>query len=134
LALKSLPNSTVVLNNLAYTMSQGEDADLPKALTLIDEAIAKLPEPKPQYYDTRGNILLKMERWADAIPPLEAISNEPALGLAAHQGLAICYEKLGNEELARVHRVIAANLAGEKPAPETPEKPEAIEKAGESAN
>jgi tetratricopeptide (TPR) repeat protein len=122
LALKSLPNSTVVLNNLAYTMSQGEDADLPKALTLIDEAIAKLPQPAPQYYDTKGQILLKMERWADAIPPLEAISNDPTLGLAAHQGLATCYEKLGNEELARVHRVIAANLAGEKPAPETPEK------------
>lgn len=128
LALKSLPNSTVVLNNLAFTMAQGEGADLPKALTLIDEAIAKLPQPAPQYYDTKGQILLKMERWGDAIPPLEAISNDPTLGLAAHQGLATCYEKLGNEELARVHRVIAANLSEEKPAPGNPEK------GGESAN
>jgi hypothetical protein len=75
-----------------------------------------------------------MERWADAIPPLEAISNEPALGLAAHQGLVTCYEKLGNEELARVHRIIVANLTEAKSTPETPEKPETIKKGGESAN
>lgn len=115
LAAKDLPNSPVILNNLAYMLASQSDPDLPRALQLIDLAIAGLQDPAPHYLDTRGHVLYKMGRWLDAIPGLEQGLKVPDLALAAHEALADCYQQLGKAETSELHRAAAARLKANRP-------------------
>lgn len=115
LAAKDLPNSPVILNNLAYTLANQPQPDLPRALQLIDLAIAGQKEPGPHYLDTRGHVLHKMGRWLDAIPELEQGLKVPDLALAAHEALADCYLQLGKLESSELHRAAAARLKANRP-------------------
>ncbi len=110
LASKELPNSPVILNNLAYMLANQAEPDLPRALRLIDLALSQLPEPGPHYLDTRGHVLHKMGQWKDAIPGLEQGLKVPGLALAAHEALADCYQQLGKPETSEFHRAAAQRL------------------------
>ncbi|MDV6033291.1 MAG: hypothetical protein F9B45_25030 [Phycisphaera sp. RhM] len=107
LAANEWKNMAGLLNNLAVTLSQnGDTAKLPQALRLSDAALDQLPG-HPYLLETRGQILLRMERYEEAIVDLEAALKEPAMRPLAHPSLAIAYEKLGEDDLAEQHRRLA---------------------------
>lgn len=103
-ALEINPDLLDVANNVAWLVSQQEDADLERALSLVDSAIEKRPDVV-NYRDTRGVILMKMERWEDALVELETILPriEGEARKELHERLAKVYAELGKSSLARMH-------------------------------
>ena len=104
------PRMPEVANNLAWLLTQGENPDLLRALTLTNEAIKRSPRDL-RIRDTRGQILAKMGRWKEALEDLEpcvpVFPNDPAL----HKTLAEVYGKLNMPEPAKAHDRIAKALA-----------------------
>jgi tetratricopeptide (TPR) repeat protein len=77
-ASKQTPNKygQLIGNNLAYVLTRyppddeaRAQADLERAMDLIDEVVKKADEP--QFHSTRGLILVKMGRHKEALPELE---------------------------------------------------------------
>lgn len=97
------PNQMRVWNNMAHVLSQMEPVDLELAQQAISKAIAL--DPDPRSLETRGQIMIKLGRWEEAISDLEQSLNgalpNPTL---THQSLAKAYSELGNEEQAAAHR------------------------------
>ena len=97
--------SAQAYNNVAWIMGNTEPYRLDLALENINRAIAL--EAKPVFFETRGQIMLKQERWQDAADDLENALNggiSPTDTKNAHASLAIAYQKLGKHELAIAHR------------------------------
>ncbi len=93
----------VAWNNYGLVLSEGEDAQLEEALTAVNRALAIAPN-EHRFRETRGQILLKLGRWQQAVDDLEfALNGLPDLA-AIHVSLAKAYEALGSEELAELHR------------------------------
>lgn len=100
------PKMPAVLNNLAWTLANSEDAgpeDLEEALLLADQAVELLPNVA-NIRETRGQIYTKLERWEEAITDLEialrTMRNNPDI----HHSLEKCYRALGDDELADEHK------------------------------
>ncbi|KLU02930.1 putative transmembrane protein [Rhodopirellula islandica] len=104
LAAEHLPHSSAILNNLAVAMAEKEDGDLEQALQISEKAIESVSQPNPFFYETRGQILTKLGKHLEAIPDLERALAEESLANTAHESLAVCFEALGEEELAEEHR------------------------------
>ncbi|MFG0262374.1 MAG: hypothetical protein ACF788_08285, partial [Novipirellula sp. JB048] len=104
IASELLPNSAAILNNLAVAMSLRDEPQLEQALELSQQAIAQTSTPSPHFYDTRGQILTSLERYHEAIPDLERALAVPALAAHAHRSLAVCYDAIGEPEIAERHR------------------------------
>ncbi len=67
-----------ILNNFAVAISETRGGNLEHALKLSQVALEKSPT-HPYFLETRGQILLKMERWQEAISDLELALNAPEL-------------------------------------------------------
>lgn len=107
------PKLTVVLNNLAWLLAHDEkQRDLDRALAMINEALAENPG-FPRFLDTRGTILMKMDRWNDALADLETAVREMPNASPVHVKLAEIYDRLGFPVIAESHR----ELAGKQPEP-----------------
>ncbi|CAD72638.1 MAG TPA: hypothetical protein DDX19_22770 [Rhodopirellula baltica] len=104
LAAEHLPHSSAILNNLAVAMAEKEDGDLEQALQISEQAIESVSTPNAYFYETRGQILTKLGKHLEAIPDLERALAEESLANAAHESLAVCFEALGQEDLAEEHR------------------------------
>ena len=104
LAAKQLPRSGAILNNLAVALSLREDPKLDMALKVSNEAIAQTSNASPHFYETRGQILYRLERYDEAIGDLEVALREKKLAPKAHEALAVCYDKVGDDVLAQLHR------------------------------
>jgi len=109
LAAKSLSSVPAVLNNLAVALATTEKADLGRALALVDAALKQVPK-QPYFHETRGQILLKQEKYADAAVSFEAALPAEALREQVHQGLSDCYVALGQTELAADHQKITDQM------------------------
>jgi len=107
-ALQLQPNMTDVANNFAWLLAQGESPDLSRSLAMIETALAKRPGDY-RYRDTRGTILMKLQRWEDALTDFESILPlvPPQDRPGVHQNLADIYSALGRPELAQRHRAEA---------------------------
>ncbi len=71
--------------------------------SLITKAIEMFPE-QYRLYETRGALARKADNYSQAITDLEVvIKHHPEL-LTAHEMLADCYEKVGNNEKSDFHR------------------------------
>jgi tetratricopeptide (TPR) repeat protein len=101
------PDTPVVANNLAFLLMQTSERDLPKALELINRAIEKMPR-ETNFRDTRGCILVKMGRYREALPDLEAALPQSPNRAGVHHTLAEVYDKLERPELADLHRRLEA--------------------------
>jgi len=105
-AFRIAPNLPVVANNLAWTLAHQASPDLPRALRLINAAVAQAPNNR-KFRDTRGRILAGMEKWKEALADLEESltlnKDDPEL----HLLLADTYEHLGAKEMADLHRKLA---------------------------
>ncbi len=95
-------------NNLAWCLAYGDPPRLDEALQLI-EAVLKAAPGDPEFRDTRGQILLKLGRWQEAITDFEAVLRVFPDNLAIHQRLATAYEHLGMSEIAEKHRAFAGH-------------------------
>lgn len=102
-ALKLNPNTPVVLNNLAWVLATRKEPDLDRALKLADQAV-KLQPYQPNFRDTRGQIHVQMGNWSDGIADLEEALRKLKDKPPIHGALATAYEKIGNAELAALHR------------------------------
>lgn len=117
LAAEHLPNSGAILNNLAVALTQRGEEHYEEALKLSEQAIIAVEQPSPYFYETRGQVLVKMQRYLDAIPDLERALAVEALAASAHQALATCYEYLDEPDLQADHQAAADRMKAEQPSP-----------------
>ena len=106
LAAASTSNIPGVLNNLAVVLSQKKDPDLKRALALANAALKNAPD-HPYLRETRGQILLKMKEYHEAIPDLEFALSAKELEVPIHLSLATAYEAIGLLEVAQKHLELA---------------------------
>jgi predicted Zn-dependent protease len=114
------PGLPSVLNNMAVVIANSPGGDLEQALVLSEQAISRLPN-HPYLRDTRGQILIKLGRYDEALNDLEAALAAPELHAETLPAMAEAYRGLGNTDLAEVYqqRAHAAKAAAE----EAKEKP-----------
>jgi predicted Zn-dependent protease len=98
-----------LLNNLAYAMTQTPDGDMDQALELVDQALRMMPG-EPVIYETRGQVLLRQQKYQQAIADFERALASSAMRADAHDGLAEAYQQLGNAEKTAYHRSTAQRL------------------------
>lgn len=113
MASTQMPNSGAVLNNLAVAMTFQGKQYLPEALKISNQAIDLTARPTPHFFETRGQILMRLGNHIDAIPDLERALSVKELAAKAHQSLAVCYDEIGDSDLAKMHRD-AAGMTDEK--------------------
>ena len=93
----------VAWNNYGLVLGKGNDTQLDEALSAVNKALEIAPM-EHRFRETRGQILLRMQRWQEAVDDLEfALNGLPELE-AIHQSLATAYDELGEEELAKLHQ------------------------------
>ncbi len=109
LALQREPNAPAILNNLAVAVAQMKNSDLEKALSLVDTALTKLPN-HAYFLETRGQILVKLNRWHEAIPDLEVALDAKELRPAIYVSLALAYEKIGATDLMKLYQNLAKGM------------------------
>ena len=106
LAFKAAPQMPYVANNMATLLTLSTPPELDRALAIIQSVVTNTPA-NPEFRDTRGQILLKLGRYQEAITDLEFAL--PSLKPAAntHKALAEAYQALGLSELAQEHLRLA---------------------------
>jgi tetratricopeptide (TPR) repeat protein len=107
------PRTPVTLNNIAYIMAQMPEADLDQALEMANQAVRMAPRAAP-FRETRGQILVRLERWSEAITDLEYANtrmHEPPSRLAINRSLAAAYRGLGDTATADAYQTKAEQLA-----------------------
>ncbi|MGB7345806.1 MAG: tetratricopeptide repeat protein [Pirellulaceae bacterium] len=107
IAAELMPRSAAILNNLAVALAMRPDADLEQALKISNLAIEQTPSPTPHFFETRGQILFRLKEYLKAIPDLERALIVPSLARNAHESLAVCYDEMGEPDLAEAHRTAA---------------------------
>ena len=100
-----------LLNNMAYSTARVEPVDLEAALTLAYRAVAQ-SQQHPEALDTRADILLRAERWQEAISDYEKILPNSTRKPEVHRALAVAYRAIGNEALALAHEQTVAKEPG----------------------
>ncbi|MBI2477660.1 MAG: hypothetical protein HYV60_03135 [Planctomycetia bacterium] len=101
-------NAPVILNNLAWVLASQAPPESLRALDLVNTALQIAPG-HPEILATRGQILMRLERWPDSLTDLEAALQKFQDRANLHESLAVVYTKLGDSELAEVHRELAAH-------------------------
>jgi tetratricopeptide (TPR) repeat protein len=106
LAYEGAPQLPYVANNMAMILAVGEKPDLPRALAIINSVLEKVPE-NPNFRQTRGEILVRLGRYQEAVADLEFAL--PLLGStrATHKALAEAYRGLSLRDLAAKHEQLA---------------------------
>jgi tetratricopeptide (TPR) repeat protein len=105
-AYRLAPQTPLIANNLAWVLSQGPKPDLPRALELSDLALQRSPR-EPAFHDTHGEILVRLGKWKEALPDLEAALAASPKDHRLHSRLAEVYAQLGDDALAAEHRRLA---------------------------
>jgi predicted Zn-dependent protease len=99
------PQTPAILNNLAWALANGKNADLPRALQLAQAA--KQLSNHPEISVTIGTILACMGKLREAVTELEGALRAFPDRAELHGRLAELYDRLGDAELAKVHRRLA---------------------------
>ena len=112
------PGLAIAANNLAYLLARPPDGatpgrdDLERALEIMNRLIDGAPQVAT-FRDTRGMILLALDRPADALDDLERALQGGMNGNAGlHERLAETYDRLGQPGPAAAHRRRAATAEG----------------------
>jgi tetratricopeptide (TPR) repeat protein len=106
-----------VANNLAWVLSQDETLALDtrrleRALALMNSVVNEWPDVA-SYRDTRGQVLVKLERWQEAFDDLEFALVTMEDNPQVHLAMALTYENLKQNSLAEKHRKIAKALVSD---------------------
>ena len=93
----------IVANNLAWLLCHRDPPELERALDLIDVVVQQSPDDS-RFRDTLGTILMKQEKYNLAAVELEKCLSNSGNKEEIHKKLAIIYDKLGRQKLARLHQ------------------------------
>ena len=99
------PQMAVIANNLAWQIAFSPEGDLEKALKLCEQALAQAPE-YPEIRETRGQILVKLGRWAEAVADLESVIAKFSSNVQTRSALIAAYQGLGMQDMADKHSQI----------------------------
>jgi tetratricopeptide (TPR) repeat protein len=102
IAFESDPTMTIAANNLAWVLAYAEKPDFARSTALIDAVLEKQPQ-EMEFHHTRGMILVRMEKWSEAVVELERVLSTHG-DIPTRQALATAYEKLGLNDLAEQQR------------------------------
>ena len=102
-ALELNPNMPEVLNNLAWHLAFSDPPQLDRALDLANRAVELRPHDV-EIRDTRGQILLKLERHQEALKDLLIVVRRFPERAKTHVSLAQIYQQLGDPAMAERHR------------------------------
>jgi tetratricopeptide (TPR) repeat protein len=116
-AYKLNPQVPTVANNLAWLLAHSQAADLPRALKMINLVIERFPR-EVAYRETRGQILVKMGKWKEAIDDLEMVLDKNSDDPKLHGVLADAYRHLGDTAMANEHKSRATHAQPAKVGPE----------------
>ncbi len=105
--LRQDPTFAGVANNLAWLLSQTDPVDLERALTMANRAVEADPS-NAIFRETRGQILVQLQQWEQAVSDLEFALNGSPDPHEIHLALASAYERLSQPALAQAHRQAAA--------------------------
>jgi tetratricopeptide (TPR) repeat protein len=114
LAFDSASQLPFVANNMAMILAVGDKPDLPRALALIQPVLERFPA-NPNFRETRGQILVRLGRWQEAVADLEFALPRLSSTRSTHSALADAYRGMGLRELAREHERLAKGPSEEKP-------------------
>ena len=106
------PRADIVWNNLAYTLHTMPNPDWEEAERCVNEAIRLNPTPAI-YHETRGQIMVGQQRWAEAVHELERALQEIPAQSRIHRGLSVAYLQLGDEDLASFHQIRQTALSNQ---------------------
>jgi predicted Zn-dependent protease len=102
-SLANKPENAAAWNNLACVLLQHPDPPLAEALAAASRAV-EADNKDFRFRQTRGQILLRLERYQDAVTDLEFALNGMPNVPTIHQSLAKAYDALGNHQLAAFHK------------------------------
>jgi tetratricopeptide (TPR) repeat protein len=97
------PHSSVVLNNLAWTLLHADPPDVEQAERLAGAAVQLSPND-PHFRDTRFRILARQGRYKEALVDLEYCTKAFAGDPEFHRLAAETYDRLQLPDLAAEHR------------------------------
>jgi tetratricopeptide (TPR) repeat protein len=107
LAVERNPENAVAWNNYAWIINHEPNGDLEEGLSAVNKALEIAPK-EFRFRETRGQILVRLSRWKEAVDDLEYAANGMPDSADIHLSLAKAYEALGDHGLAGVHREHAA--------------------------
>lgn len=135
LALRLAPQSPIILNNLAWSLSFGTPEELNRALVLVEAADKESPG-NPQIQDTHGRILTKLGRWKDALVQFQACAKTYDRRADFHEVMSEVYAQLQLPALSKRHqeraeamktleieRHVLSQPGAKLPAPVAPQEP-----------
>jgi hypothetical protein len=96
------PDNAAAWNNLACVLLQHSNPPLAEALAAAGKAV-EADSNDFRFRQTRGQILLRLERYQEAVSDLEYALNGMPNVPTIHQSLAKAYDALGNRQLAAFH-------------------------------
>jgi tetratricopeptide (TPR) repeat protein len=102
-AVQKDPRNAVAWNNYAWLVAHDPNGDLDDALKAVNTALEIRPNDI-RFRETRGQVLVRMGRWKEAIEDLEFAANGLPQSRDIHLSLAKAYDALGDRQLAQVHR------------------------------
>ena len=102
-AIRLDDTDAVAKNNFAWLLSNAEPLELEEALKLVNESLTLMPE-EYRFRETRGQILVQLQRWEEAIEDLEFALNGMPDADDIHKSLAEAYLATGQPELAEFHQ------------------------------
>jgi tetratricopeptide (TPR) repeat protein len=119
IAFDSDPKMTIAANNLAWVLAYAEKPDFERSTALINAVLQKQPD-EIEFHHTRGMILIRMEKWSDAVIELERSLSTHDKDKETRIALATAYEKLGLVDLANEQRKLITADAPEPTATDFP--------------
>jgi tetratricopeptide (TPR) repeat protein len=110
-----MPNMPANLNNLAYVYAERYPDQLEEALKLVQQSIAlSQKEPNANFFDTLGMVLMKMQRYQEAIAALETAIQLQPMRIDFQERIREAHMALGNDEMASIHAKRIENLKAER--------------------
>ncbi len=99
-----MPNAPDSLNNLAYVLADRYPTRREEALGYATRAIAaSAAEPNPDFYDTLGFVLLKLDRDKEAVTAIETAIQLAPRRVDFHERVAVVYQKLNDPTMSSLH-------------------------------
>lgn len=96
------PEMAVALNNLAWLLTNTDPPENERAFQLANSATKTWPD-NAEFRATRGQILVKLDRYEEAVPDLELALQHLGSRENLHTALAQAYTHLGDSEQAGLH-------------------------------
>ncbi|MEZ6041326.1 MAG: hypothetical protein R3C20_12530 [Planctomycetaceae bacterium] len=99
-----------ILNNLAIALCRSEPPNLERALQEVDRALA-IVDDQSELHATRGEILLRMERWTEACNELLIALPDKKNDALTHELLVTAFTELGKMDMAEAHKARLIELS-----------------------